>query len=284
MACAFRNAINCPDPCYEPRWIPGQNASLFVDSARPVSQTRIRWDAGRNLLGPDRAEFFWAATGGRGPANAETRLNYNTLNIFTEAGTERFSFFVNMQFRSTETINNGNNGGFGDMSIGTKSVLVDSELILMSFQFSTFLPTGNAGLGTGVGHVSLEPALLSSIKLYTNTWLQSQFAYWIPLGGSVGRAGGVFQFHNSLNHTLFCPLPDLSLIGTFETQGYTFGGGSVTLPGGAVASAGGTMFSVGPGLRLAFSDKLDFGFGMQFAVTQPRLANQLYRSELRWRF
>jgi hypothetical protein len=286
MACAFRNALNCPDPCYEPRWIPGQNAALFVDSARPVTQTRIRWDAGRNLLGPDRAEFFWATTGAanRGPNLTETSLNYNTLTIFTEVGTEKFSAFVNMPFRSTVGVANGSNGGFGDMSVGTKSVLVDSELLLLSFQFTTFIPTGNAKLGQGVGHVSLEPALLSSFKLSTNTWVQNQVAYWIPLGGTAGRAGSVLQYHSSINHTLFCPLPDLSVIGMFETQGYTFGGGSVTLPGGAVVGAGATMFTLGPGVRLSFTDKLDFGFGVQFAVTNPRLANQLYRTELRWRF
>jgi hypothetical protein len=284
VMCAFRNAINCPDPCYEPKWIPGQNASLFLDSPRPTSQTRFRWDAGRNMIFPDRSEFFWAGIGGKGPPLPETRVDYHTLNMYTEAGTDRFSFFVNLPFRSVAGAVNGGSGGFGDMSLGTKSVLVDSELVLLSFQFTTYLPTGTPGSGLGVGHVSLEPALLSSIKLHTHTWLQSQLAYWSPIGGTPGRAGGVLQYSNSLNHTLFCPMADMSVIGTFETMGMSFLGGSTTPPGGGVISANTTYFSVGPGVRWAFSDKLDFGFGVQFAVTNPRAAAQMYRTELRWRF
>ena len=45
-----------------------------------------------------------------------------------------------------------------------------------------------------------------------------------------------------------------------------------------------TYFYVGPGMRLAFCDKLDIGFGVQFAVTGDHFAQQLYRTELRWRF
>jgi len=277
LACAFRNAFNCPDPCYEPKWIAAQNASIFLESARPLTQTRFRWDAGRNMNTPDRAQFFWSNN------VPETRLDYHTLNMYTEAGTDKFSMFVNLQYRSVTGQLTGGAGGFGDMSVGTKSVLVDSELTLLTFQFTTFIPTGTA-TSTGNGHVSLEPALLSSIKLYTDTYWQSQLGYWIPIAAPGGRSGGVVEWHNSLNHTLFRPLPDMSIIGTIETTGYTFTAGAVTLPGNPAASAQGTYFNMGPGIRFAFSDKLDFGFGMQFALTNQRGPDQLYRTELRWRF
>ena len=45
-----------------------------------------------------------------------------------------------------------------------------------------------------------------------------------------------------------------------------------------------TYFTVGPGLRFSVCNKVDFGFGVQFAVTNDHFANQLYRTELRWRF
>src|SRR5438874_2183956 len=67
--CAFHNALCCPDPCYEPRWVPTANAALFVDFARPATLTRLRWDSGVNLIQPDRSEFFWAAQGRKGPGS-----------------------------------------------------------------------------------------------------------------------------------------------------------------------------------------------------------------------
>ena len=57
-----------------------------------------------------------------------------------------------------------------------KSVMFDSELLLFTFQFKTYIPTGNAAAGLGTGHVSLEPSLLSTLKLSSNAYLQSQLA------------------------------------------------------------------------------------------------------------
>ena len=50
----------CPDPCYQPAWVPEANASFFTDPARPRTMTRFRWDRGWDMQTPDRAEFFWA--------------------------------------------------------------------------------------------------------------------------------------------------------------------------------------------------------------------------------
>src|SRR5206468_11329650 len=52
--------ICCPDPCYEPVWVLTANSAFFQDSVRPRTYTRFRWDAGRNVTQPDRAEYFWA--------------------------------------------------------------------------------------------------------------------------------------------------------------------------------------------------------------------------------
>ncbi len=53
------------------------------------------------------------------------------------------------------------------------------------------------------------------------------------------------------------------------------------LPAGA---SGDTFFVLGPGFRWAVGDRIDAGFGMQFATSNGPLAGQLYRTELRWRF
>ncbi len=283
--CAFYDCICCPDPCYEPRWIAGANAAFFVDSARPVTQMRLRWDSGHNLTQPDRAEFFWAAAGGKGPARAETSLRYNSLSMYNEAATERFSVFTEIPYLSIDPVINPGAGGFGDLKIGTKSLLLDCELMQATLQFTTSVPTGNFRKGLGTGHVSLAPALLTAIKLCTDTYLQTQLIEWIPIGGTPGVQGSVLQYGASLNHVLCRPVADTQLIGTIEGNGYSFQSGSFTDPVlGRVSGNGTTYFSVGPGLRFVICDKIDIGVGAAFSITNEHFAEQLYRTEFRWRF
>jgi len=285
MFCAFHNALCCNDPCYEPRWVDAANAALFVPSVRPATYTRLRWDAGRNLIQPDRAEYFWSAIGKNGPGKPERRVNYNELSLYAEMGGPKFSFYINTPYRNQEGDVNGGSGGFGDLKLGTKTVLIDSELMLFTFQLGTTIPVGLSGRGIGTGHVSMDPSLLYAIKLYPETYWQGELGYWIPIGGTQGFAGSVLFYNNALNHVICRPLKDTALIGTIESSGYTFTAGSFTDANGVVHSANDTTyFYLGPGLRLAFCDKLDIGFGVEFAVTGNRFAQQLYRTELRWRF
>jgi hypothetical protein len=288
--CAFHNALCCPDPCYEPKWSCGANAALFVDYARPVTLTRFRWDYGNNLTQPDRAEVFWAAIGLKGPSNPERRVNYHELRLYQEVAADRFSFFIDVPYRTLATVNNGGAGGFGDLIVGTKSLLLDSELLQFTFQFATSIPTGVPSRGTGVGHVTLDPSLLWAVKLYPDTYWQGQLGYTIPISGTQingsNFAGSVLHYHLALNHILCRPVADTSLAGSIEAQGYTFTAGRVTDPvsGVALPANNQTYFSVGPGLRWCICDKLDFGFGVQFAVTSNHFADQLYRTEIRFRF
>lgn len=282
LFCAFHNALCCPDPCYEPRWQCAPNAALFVDYARPVTQTRLRWDSGHNMVTPDRAAYFWQLSNRGGPG-FERRLDYDELSLYQEVAADRFSFYIGVPYRTVNGQNTGGAGGFGDMFLGTKSLLLDSELVQLTFQFQTTIPVAVAGRGLGVGHVSLTPSLLTAVKLYTDTYYQGQVGYWIPI--SAPGSGGVFQTNNSLNHVLCRPLRDVALVGSIESQLYNFTAGQVTVAPNTLASANNTTyFSVGPGLRLCICDKVDFGFGVQFAVTNPHFADQLYRTELRWRY
>ncbi len=285
MVCAFHDCLCCPDPCYEPRWIAAANAAFYVDGARPVTQMRLRWENGQQFTQPDRAEFFWARLGGKGPPRREVSLGYNTLNIYNEAGTEKFSMFTEMPYLNIDPEINDGAGGFGDLKIGTKSLLLDCELIQASFQFVTTIPTGNSRKGLGIGHVALDPSLLVAIKLYPETYLQAQFGQWIPIGGTQGFQGSIFHFHTSLNHVMCRPVGDTQLIGTLELSGYSFQSGSYTDPIlGGVSANGYTYLSVGPGIRYVICDKVDIGVGSAFAVTGQHFAEQTYRTEFRWRF
>jgi hypothetical protein len=266
--------------------VPAANAALFVPAVRPATYTRLRWDYGNNLTNPDRAEYFWPAIGAKGPGRPETSVDYHELSLYNEFGTAKFAAFVDLVYRSQDADINGGSGGFSEIRVGTKSVLVDSELVLSTFQFRTLIPIGNPGKGLTNGHVSLEPSLLYAVKLYTDTYWQGQLGYWIPISGTSGYAGGVVIFNNSLNHVVCRPTRDSAFIAALETTGYSFTSGGFTgaVVGTPISGNEETYFNIGPGFRYQFCDKLDVGFGMQFAVTSNHFAEQLYRTELRWRF
>jgi hypothetical protein len=106
-----------------------------------------------------------------------------------------------------------NASGFGDMVIGTKSMLLDCCLMQLTFQFKTFLPVGDFTNGLGTGHVSLEPSLLFNINCAKDTYLQGQLAYWIPIGGDPLYEGNIYHMHFSLNHVLWRPCPGVQVVG-----------------------------------------------------------------------
>lgn len=285
MFCAFHDCLCCPDPCYEPRWIGGANAALFVDGARPVTQTRLRWDAGYHVMFPDRAEYFWPRIGAKGPPRPETGVNYHQLSIYQEAASEKFSAYVSMPYWQMNPEQNLGANGFGNLVIGTKAMFLDCELIQMTFQFATEIPTGSPGKGLSNGHVALEPSLLAAIKLYPDTFLQAQLSQWIPIGGSPGFQGGVVHYHLAFNHVIARPVEDTQIVGMIEANGYTFQSGSYTDPLiGVLPANNSTYVSVGPGFRCIMCDKVDLGFGVQFSITDKHFADTLYRTELRWRF
>jgi hypothetical protein len=316
--------VCCPDPCYEPHWCALADAAFFVDAPRPKTQMRLRYDAGWDLDHPDRAEFFWAKQNtknligpaspcapstnpGNGPACVASSVNYEDLSLYMEGAADRVGIFVEMPYREvdptaapiTSLVEDNANGccphsGFADMTVGTKTLLLDCELLQISFQFKTFIPVGNAMKGLGTNHVSLEPALLMALRLGPNSYLQAETAYWIPISGDPLYMGDVFHAHASFNHILWRPCCDIQLIGTIEANEWSVLGGNYTAEwvitdakgvNNAVALSGtATIASAGPGIRLNVCDRIDFGVGTAFSFTGARWAEELIRSEFRWRF
>jgi len=307
MAGAMYEALCCPDPCYEGKWIPLADSAFYSDSIRPISQQKLRLDIGRNLVNPTRNAYMFAPNPiFPYPVNS---LNYNDVYLSTEIATGGFSILSDISYR-TLSINPSEGGGaFGDMMIGTKSLLFDTELIQIAMEFKTFLPTGNFTSGYGTGHVSLEPSLLACLKLKEKTYLQGQISEWIPLGSTtppVGTAGSLLHAHLSLNHVLHEVNPDIPIIGTLEYTGYYFQAGGnqdvTSIPtGGSTTSSSATPttnnfygssssgssssssgsapalpFSnssgvsyqyIGPGLRMFMGSHYDMGVGAQFALS-----------------
>ncbi len=276
--------ICCPDPCYEPTWIPAANAAFGQDGPRPVTQTRIRWDAAFNYNFPDSAEFFWAQEKMKGPANASARLNYDSLTFYQEVAAKGASFFIEMPYYSVNPEGNASSAGFGDMNLGVKTVVLDRDLILVTTQLRTFIPIGNPTNGLGTGHVSLEPALLMALKITGSTYLQSEIAEWIPLGGTPGFAGAVFHYHFSLNQNLCHVGECVNVVGTLEFNGYSMRGQFTDAAGNVENLSGSNFYSAGPGVRIQFCDRCDIGVGMAFGFGDRHGPDQLYRTELRIRY
>ncbi|MBJ7497712.1 MAG: hypothetical protein JHD20_14730, partial [Gemmataceae bacterium] len=203
MAGAMYEALCCPDPCYEGKWIPLADSAFYSDSIRPISQQKLRLDIGRNLVNPTRNAYMFAPNP-IFPYPVQS-LNYNDVYLSTEIATGGFSVLSDISYRTLSIDPSEGGGAFGDMMIGTKSLLFDTELIQIAMEFKTFLPTGNFTRGFGTGHVSLEPSLLVCLKLKEKTYLQGQVSEWIPLGSTtppVGTAGSLLHAHLSLNHVL----------------------------------------------------------------------------------
>jgi hypothetical protein len=172
-----------------------------------------------------------------------------------------------------------------DMNLGVKTVLLDRELLLVTTQFRTFIPIGNFTAGLGTGHVSLEPSLMTALKLTPKCYLQTQLAEWIPLGGAPGFEGAVFHYHFALNHTLIHQGDCVHVVGTAELNGYSFRGQFTDFPSDKAVGLGGRNYAnAGPGLRVMFCDRCDIGVGMAFGFGNGHGPAQLYRTEFRLRF
>ncbi len=287
----FYQSICCPDPCYDPHWMAVADSAFFTDAARPQTQMRLRVNKGWEANFPDRAEYFWPRenTGvapfnkGRGPHVLVNSVNFSDVSLYTEAATGRAGLFFEVPYRRVEDPVNGS--GFSDMNVGTKAMLLDSELLQITFQFKTFLPVGDGTKGLGTRHVSLEPAFLWGLRLAERTYLQSQTALWIPIGGDPDYEGNVFHYHFSLNHVLWRPCPDVQLVGSAELAGWSILNGLYTDPAVPFPlSAKRNLLSMGPGLRCVICDKIDFGVGSLFSVTDQTWAEELLRVDFRWRF
>jgi hypothetical protein len=418
--CGFYQCICCPDPCYDPCWLPVADTAFFLDQARPVTQMRLRYGADFGFKTPDRAEYFYArartnpnqleATGpcslhgfGKGPNCIASEVDFEDLSLYMEAAKGAFSAFTEIPYRHIDPTTGpasvatntrpatpammmpapianavipagagplptdvilGPGGamvpatmagtaptmipggtrlargtvlppgtvvapgatvpvaatpaatmpvagpccpvsGFADLIIGTKSMLLDCCLMQITFQFKTYLPTGNFIKGLGTAHVSLEPSILFNINLAKDTYLQGQFAYWIPVGGDDLYQGNIYHGHLALNRVLWRPCPSVCLVGTLEGSHWHIYNGAFTDPlllaSGTMAngmftpgagtdvapisrSAHGDFIYAGPGVRLFICDKLDFGIGSQFVLTSDSFAQEQLRADFRWRF
>jgi hypothetical protein len=173
--------------------------------------------------------------------------------------------------------------------------MFDCEMLQLTFQMRTYMPSGNFVNNLGTGQFVVDPSILTSLKLSPTTYFQGQFGNWIPVGGPGGNnklAGGIFYWLMSLNQVLWYTTPDSPLIATLEMDGWSFENGGFTaavLPRGTgtfILEKGGgvTYFNIGPGLRQSVCNRLDFGGAITWATGTYHWAQPWFRFEVRFLF
>src|SRR6266849_4574484 len=151
-----------------------RSAVGYIDPAIPLTQFRLRYDAAYRDNRPDRAEFLFPKCGcfkapgvnAPGPPLAETRVDYQDISSYLEyAPCKTFSGFVEIPVRFLNPEVNDNTSGLADINAGFKWAFLYEQGTVATFQFRTYMPTGDAFKGLGTDHVSLEPALLFCQRL-----------------------------------------------------------------------------------------------------------------------
>jgi hypothetical protein len=280
----------------------------YIEDPLIGSKIRVRFDSALHAHTPDRAEFFYAKCGcyrdlppenaahdadapGPGPGVVDD-LNFRQFYVQAEyAAGSRFSVFGELPLRwiqpqTPETF--GNEGGLGDITAGVRLALADAPSQQITGQVKAFLPSGNARKGLGTDHVSIEPGILYYQELSDRTAIESQFAVWLPVGGSNGVptstpdtfAGNVLSYGIGPSFDIYRQgqvrvAPVIELVGWHVLSGF-----QTADP----ADAGGTnIVNVKFGARVAWgSNSIYAGYGR--ALTEADWYNDILRIEYRATF
>ncbi|MCA9012238.1 MAG: hypothetical protein KDB01_20940 [Planctomycetaceae bacterium] len=262
------------------------HAPGYIDWAVPRTMFRLRFDAGFNNERPDRAEFFYAqcgcfGAGAPGPGSPPPNLavngsvDYQDLRGYVEYATNsRFSVFgeVPVRFLQASPVNattpdTGNTGGLSDLEAGFKYALVRTPETVFTFQFKTYIPTGDARQGLGTDHVSLEPGFLAQQRVSSRLDIFGELRDWIPVNGSSlngqNFAGNVLRYGVGAAYTVaetnrmkFSPIA--------EVVGWSVLDGLVLNPATGAESAETTIVNMKLGVRTMFKSNgstLYIGYG-----------------------
>jgi len=275
----------------------------YIDSALPVNQLRLRFDASYGSNRPNRAEFFWAQGNGNGPGvpRSESNLDFQQVSTYLEftpfalpgsgqtqpGDPARFSAFLEAPICFLNPDQNSNATGFGDLNAGFKLALLETPDSLASFQLRTFFPTGNPTKGLGTNHFSLEPALLLNERLAPWLTLEGEVRYWTAVGGT-DFAGDLVRYGLGLSVGQHDPdgwwvRPVTEFIGWTVLSGKESG---FLPPDAAVVESarGDTIINVKLGARAGFGNRIDVYAGYGRALTGDVWYKDTFRVECRLQF
>lgn len=296
---AVRNIHEAP-PVYN-RGMERVPFALFeIDSARPQDRFELRMDIADDFERPDRSEYFWAKIGGKGPTTevspgVDPAADYQELLFLMEKTAGFASALVEIPIRildpalSTDPFVKDNTAGLGDIRVGVKTRLFEVGKSELSMIFRTYIPSGLARRGLGVGHVSLEPGALVNYELSKETFLHGEVKFWFPIAGDLEYAGRVLRYGVGISHVLYSkPMFEgcdsyFSLIPTLELVGWNALDGMETGFSGFPQDVDGLgVFNVQPGLRVVLTERIELGYSAAFAVSDHHWYRNLHRFTIRW--
>jgi hypothetical protein len=262
----------------------------YIDPAIPDNILRLRIDAAFDNPTPTLAQSFWSIgpPTGRGPSIPESSVDYQDVALYCEGlVTPSISGFVNVPVRFLNPEQNPNTAGLADMDLGIKAAFIDEEDLVATFQFRTYLPTGDVDRGLGNDHVSLEPALLV-YKPIAECWgLEAELRDWIPIDGT-DFAGNIIRYGVGVHYDWACS-PCWQIVPVAEVVGWTILDGQVSVrqPSGAAiveSAAGDTIINTKLGARLKCGERFDIYTGYGRPLTGDVWYENIVRFELRFFF
>jgi hypothetical protein len=254
-------------------------ATGYIDPAIPFTHFRFRFDAAYDDNRPDRAEFFYAKCGcfrlagldprAQGPPKVETSVDYQDVSAYLEVALgDRFSAFIEAPYRFLNAEQNTDTNGFSDMNAGFKFAFIASEGNYLTFQFRTYIPTGDSTRGLGTDHVSLEPALLWHQKLSCKLFLDAELRDWIPID-STDFAGNVTRYGVGLTYSVldtgrFRVMPVAEFVGWTVLSGKELAVANTLPPPGGITAVqnadGDTIVNAKVGVRFGFGSSEAQGY------------------------
>lgn len=266
------------------------SAPGYLDSAKPQTQIRFRFDAAYDFNRPDRAEFFYPkcgcfGMGAPGPPLPETNINSTQEpDLYVEyAATERFSVFIDTPYRFINPEVNRNANGFGDLRYGFKYAFLYTDSHIVTLQVRGFAPTGDAYRGLGTRHSTIEPSILYMGRWSDKVTVFGQIGEWVPIDGT-DFAGNILQYGVGVGYTFF-ERDDFKVTPLVEMLGWTVQSGQELDPvsGTAVSAVNDTIVNAKFGVRFGTS-RHDAYIGYGRALTGERWYQDIFRVEYRWKF
>jgi hypothetical protein len=262
----------------------------YIDPAIPGDLFRLRVDAAYDNIRPSRADFFWSPGSpfGRGPSTPESAVDYQDVAAYLEVLlASSLSTFVDVPVRFLDPEQNPNTAGLSNMNVGLKYAFIDTDDLIVSFQFRTYLPTADVHRGLGNGHVSLEPALLLYRPMSDRWGLEAELRDWIPVGGT-DFAGNIIRYGIGINYAVVQnDVWRLAPVAEFVGWSILDGKESIRQPSGPAiikSAAGEEIVNVKVGVRLKFGDQMDMYLGYGRPLTGDFWYRNTVRFELRYFF
>ena len=177
----------------------------YIEDPVVSSKVRVRFDIGRHSHTPDRAEFFYAKCGcyrdlartdpaydpnaaGPGPGIVSD-LNFQQSTCGEYAATARFSAFAELRCggcnrRSSDAF--ANQSGLGDLAAGVRIAVAADRRADADRPGQDVSPERRFAARPGHQPREHRTGCLTHQQISDRAAVESQFALWLPFGGSDG--------------------------------------------------------------------------------------------------